>query len=54
MTPGTKDFEPLAIDAANGVGALKLAYIRQRLTKFIQIEIFNDGRKGHLNENVKR
>jgi len=54
MTPNTKDFEPLAIDAANGVGALKLAYVRQRLAKLIQIEIFNDGRKGHLNENVKR
>ncbi len=53
MTPTTQRLEPLAIDAANGVGALKLAYIRQRLAKYLRIEIFNDGRKGHLNEKVR-
>ena len=53
MTPSAQHLEPLAIDAANGVGAMKLAYIRQTLAKFIQIEIFNDGTKGHLNEKVK-
>jgi hypothetical protein len=53
MTPTSKRFEPLAIDAANGVGAIKLAYMRQTLAKFIKIEIFNDGTKGRLNEKVK-
>jgi len=54
MTPSAKRLEPIAIDAANGIGAMKLAYLRQTLAKFIQIEIFNDGTKGHLNEKVKR
>jgi hypothetical protein len=54
MTPTAKRLEPLAIDAANGVGAVKLAYVRQILAKFIHIQIFNDGTKGHLNEKVKR
>lgn len=52
MTPNVKHLEPLAVDAANGVGALKLAYMRQTLTKYLRIEIFNDGSKGHLNEKV--
>jgi hypothetical protein len=52
MTPSAKRLEPLAVDAANGVGAIKLAYMRQTLARFLQIEIFNDGRKGHLNEKV--
>ena len=46
--------EPLAIDAANGVGAVKLANIRQILAKYIRIEIFNDRQKGHLNEKVNK
>ncbi len=54
MTPSAQHLEPLAIDAANGVGAMKLAYVRQTLAKFIQIDVFNDGTKGHLNEKVKR
>jgi hypothetical protein len=54
MTPSAKRLEPIAIDAANGIGAMKLAYLRQTLAKFIQVEIFNDGTKGHLNEKVKR
>ncbi len=54
MTPTAKRLEPIAIDAANGIGAMKLAYLRQTLATFIQIEIFNDGTKGHLNEKVKR
>lgn len=45
--------EPLAIDAANGIGAMKLSAIRQRLSKFILIEVFNDGSRGHLNEKVR-
>jgi hypothetical protein len=53
MTPSAKPIEPLAIDAANGVGAIKLAYVRQTLAKLIKIEIFNDGTKGRLNEKVK-
>jgi hypothetical protein len=52
MTPSAKRLEPVAIDAANGIGALKLAYMRQTLAKFIKMEIFNDGTKGHLNEKV--
>jgi hypothetical protein len=52
MTPSAKHLEPLAIDGANGVGAIKLAYMRQTLAKFLQIEIFNDGTNGHLNEKV--
>jgi hypothetical protein len=54
MTPSAQHLEPLAIDAANGVGAMKLACVRQTLAKFIQIDIFNDGTKGRLNEKVKR
>ena len=54
MTPSAQHLEPLAIDAANGIGAMKLAYVRQTLAKFIQIEIFNDGTKGHLNEKVRK
>ncbi|CAF3635603.1 unnamed protein product [Adineta steineri] len=50
MTPNTQRLEPLAVDAANGIGAMKLAYMRQTLAKFIQIEIFNDGTRGHLND----
>ncbi|CAF1143768.1 unnamed protein product [Adineta ricciae] len=50
MTPNIQRFEPLAIDAANGIGAMKLAYMRQTLAKYIHIEIFNDGTRGHLNE----
>jgi hypothetical protein len=53
MTPSAKRLEPLAIDAANGIGAMKLAYMRQALVNFIQLQIFNDGTKGHLNEKVK-
>jgi hypothetical protein len=52
MTPSAKHIEPLAIDAANGVGAIKLAYMRQKLARFFRFEIFNNGSKGHLNENV--
>lgn len=44
--------EPLLVDAANGVGALKLGYIRRRLAKYISIEICNDGSRGRLNEKV--
>ncbi len=54
MTPNAQHLEPLAIDAANGVGAMKLTYLRQTLAKFIQIDIFNDGKRGQLNEKVKR
>ena len=42
----------MAIDAANGVGAVKLAHLRQILSDLLPLEIFNDGTKGHLNENV--
>jgi hypothetical protein len=42
----------VAIDAANGVGAAKLAHLRQTLAELLPIEIFNDGSKGHLNEKV--
>ena len=52
MTPSAKRLEPVAVDAANGVGAVKLAYMRQTLAKLLPIEIFNDGTKGRLNENV--
>ena len=52
MTPSAKRLEPVAVDAANGIGALKLAYMRQTLAKFLQIEIFNNGTKGQLNEKV--
>ena len=54
MIPNANPIEPLAIDAANGIGAMKLAYMRQKLAKFIRITVFNDGTKGHLNDNVKR
>ncbi|CAF1589008.1 unnamed protein product [Rotaria magnacalcarata] len=50
MTPSDRSLESLAIDAANGVGAFKLAQIRRILEKFIPLDIYNDGRKGHLNE----
>lgn len=50
LTPNAKRLEPLAVDAANGVGAVKLAYMRQTLAKYLPIEIFNDGTKGALNE----
>ena len=52
LTPNAKRLEPLAVDAANGVGAVKLAYMRQTLAKYLPIEIFNDGTKGRLNEQV--
>lgn len=52
MTPNEDHIEPLVIDAANGVGALKLACVRRALAKFIHIDIYNDGRKGRLNEKV--
>lgn len=51
ITPSAKSIEPLAIDAANGVGASKLAYVRKTLAKFLPMEIFNNGGKGCLNEN---
>lgn len=54
MSPSAQHLEPLAVDAANGIGAMKLAYIRQTLAKYLQIEIFNDGSKGQLNEKVNR
>ncbi|CAF3502799.1 unnamed protein product [Rotaria sp. Silwood1] len=49
MTSKDKSFETLAIDAANGVGAMKLACIRRTLANLIRIDIFNDGTKGLLN-----
>ena len=52
MTPSAQRLEPIAIDAANGIGAMKLAYIRQNLAKYLQIEIFNNGTKGQLNDKV--
>ena len=52
MTPGIKRPELLAIDAANGIGAQKLIYLRQTLSDILPIEVFNDGTKGHLNEKV--
>lgn len=52
MTPNTQRFEPLAIDAANGIGAMKLAYMRRTLARFIQLEIYNDGTRGRLNDKV--
>lgn len=52
MTSSAERLEPIAIDAANGIGATKLAYIRQTLAKYLQIEIFNNGTKGQLNEKV--
>jgi hypothetical protein len=52
MTPGIKHPELLAIDAANGIGAQKLIYLRQTLSDILPIEVFNDGTKGHLNEKV--
>jgi hypothetical protein len=52
MTPDIKRPELLAIDAANGIGAQKLVHVRQTLSNFLPIEIFNDGTKGHLNEKV--
>jgi len=54
MTPGAKCCETLAIDAANGIGAQKLVYLRQSLSDLLPIEIFNDGTKGHLNEKVNQ
>ncbi|CAF4475398.1 unnamed protein product, partial [Rotaria sp. Silwood2] len=50
MTPSDNSFEPLAIDAANGVGAMKLAKVRRTLANFIRMDIFNDGTKGLLND----
>jgi hypothetical protein len=52
MTPGAQRCETLAIDAANGIGAQKLVYLRQSLADLLPIEIFNDGTQGHLNEKV--
>lgn len=52
MTPNAKRSEPLAVDAANGIGAQKLVELKQRLGDMLPIEIFNDGTKGHLNEKV--
>lgn len=54
MTPSAQHLEPLAVDGANGIGAMKLSYIRQKLAKYLQIEIFNNGSKGQLNEKVTR
>ena len=53
MTSGAKCSGILAIDAANGIGAQKLLFIRQSLSDLLTIEIFNDGTMGHLNERVK-
>lgn len=47
-----EELKPLAVDAANGVGALKLAYFHEKLKKILRIDVFNDGTKGRLNENV--
>jgi hypothetical protein len=52
MTPGAKPSGTLAIDAANGIGAQKLVYLRQTLADLLPIEIFNDGTIGRLNEKV--
>ena len=54
MTPSAQHLEPLAVDAANGIGAMKLSYIRQTVAKYLQIEIFNNGSKDQLNEKVNR
>jgi len=54
MTPSAKNLEPLAIDAANGIGAQKLVYLRKSLLDLLSIEIFNNGTKGHLNEKVNK
>ena len=53
MTTHSMCLETLAIDAANGVGANKLASISRILSKLIHIDIFNDGTNGRLNEKVK-
>ncbi|CAF0950497.1 unnamed protein product [Rotaria sordida] len=50
MTSSNKSFESLAIDAANGIGAIKLTHVRRILANFIRIDIYNDGTKGLLND----
>ena len=40
MTPSAKRLEPLAIDAANGIGAMKLAYMRQSISEFYSTSNF--------------
>ncbi|CAF0801867.1 unnamed protein product [Didymodactylos carnosus] len=50
MSPGAQRPEQVIVDAANGVGAVKLQYVAARLSKLIHIDVLNDGTQGHLND----
>ena len=39
------------VDCANGIGAKSLSVFSKRLKEFIDIQIYNDGIGGKLNEN---
>lgn len=39
----------LSVDGANGIGALKIQEIAQRLQPMLSLQLFNDGSKGKLN-----
>ncbi|XP_068198392.1 phosphoacetylglucosamine mutase isoform X2 [Antennarius striatus] len=45
----TDDQKHLTVDAANGIGALKLREMECHLKKELHISLFNDGSKGKLN-----
>lgn len=45
----TDDQKHLAVDGANGIGALKLREMESHLKKSLHITLFNDGSKGKLN-----